>query len=79
MPGSEVETWPKIRNRLIREKGCCILCGLPGERVNRLIVHHKIPVIDGGRSREENLAVLHSFCHAALEPTGLIQFYLPAP
>ena len=56
------------RRALIASRGrACEVCGVSGaERV--LQVHHRIPVLQGGDDREENLQVLCFACHHLLQP-----------
>ena len=56
------------RRALIAARGAaCELCGISGsDRV--LEIHHRLPVLQGGDDREENLQVLCFACHHRLQP-----------
>lgn len=55
---------PGARTKIIRrDGGACLRCGLEDE--NELEVHHILPVNQGGKNDDSNLATLCSHCHKA--------------
>ena len=55
--------WQKIRNRHIRKYPLCELCKRQGKFVAANLVHHVLPIADGGTNDESNLLSLCASCH----------------
>ena len=51
--------WNKLRARALRRDGQCVRCGA----TERLAVHHRVPVAEGGAMSLDNLSVLCEDCH----------------
>lgn len=52
--------WETVRRRVLeRDIGTCYLC----DELGADEVDHLVPVADGGTSRTDNLASVHSSCH----------------
>lgn len=57
------ERWRKIRNRYIKAHPLCERCYSKGKYVMAALVHHKLPLSNGGTNDEENLQSLCISCH----------------
>lgn len=62
--------WKKIRNRYIALHPLCEKCFASGKCKTAVLVHHKVPVADGGTSDESNLMSLCSSCHEKIHGGG---------
>ena len=58
--------WSKISARYRAEHPLCELCFSEGKYVKADLVHHKVPIEEGGTHDEENLQALCSSCHSRL-------------
>jgi 5-methylcytosine-specific restriction endonuclease McrA len=57
---------PNALYHKLKEKNKCRLCGISKVKAKKLYIHHKIPVIEGGKNVEENLIVVCKECHDKL-------------
>ena len=57
------ERWRRIRNRYIKAHPLCEMCCSKGKYVMAALVHHKLPLSNGGTNDEENLQSLCISCH----------------
>lgn len=46
-----------------KQKGFCPKCAGPIEENDKLEVHHKVPLKDGGKNTVKNLQLIHYECH----------------
>lgn len=51
--------WRELRDRVLRERPVCAMCGLPANHV-----HHIVPKVLGGTDAIENLVSLCAACHS---------------
>ena len=58
--------WRKIRDLYISRHPLCELCEAAGRLTPAAVVHHKIPVDQGGSHHEDNLQALCKSCHSRL-------------
>lgn len=55
--------WQKIRNLYIRQNPFCEECEKKGKTTLATLVHHRIPISDGGSNNTDNLESLCNTCH----------------
>lgn len=55
--------WARIRNRYIHAHPLCEECAKAGRYVDATVVHHRLPLADGGTHDETNLESLCTSCH----------------
>lgn len=58
--------WQKIRGRYIKAHPLCERCREQGKYVKAALVHHILPLADGGTHDEANLMSLCVSCHEKL-------------
>lgn len=57
--------WEILREQVLEEQDYkCIRCNSKQSKKRKLVVHHKIPVIDGGTHERDNLEGVCLKCHA---------------
>jgi 5-methylcytosine-specific restriction protein A len=58
--------WKKIRATFLKTFPLCEICIYNGRMKEATIVHHRIPLADGGTNEWENLCPLCASCHSSL-------------
>ena len=56
-------TWRRTRNRYLKLHPLCEMCQQNSRYVKAVLVHHKLPITNGGTSDEGNLMSLCVSCH----------------
>ena len=62
--------WQKIRARYIAAHPLCEKCAEAGRYVKAALVHHVLPLADGGTNDAENLMSLCVACHEKMHRRG---------
>lgn len=60
------KNWKKIRASFLKNHPFCELCRREGRTTQATMVHHILPVRNGGGNDEENLMALCKSCHSRL-------------
>ena len=55
--------WRKLRTRYLLAHPLCEMCAKRGRYVKATLVHHVLPLADGGTNDEDNLMSLCVSCH----------------
>lgn len=58
--------WPKIRERYAMSHPFCEICYAAGVLTPTEIVHHRLPLAEGGTNADDNLQALCKACHGRL-------------
>ena len=56
-------SWPKVRARYLHAHPLCERCAAAGRYVKATLVHHILPLAEGGTHDEANLQALCVSCH----------------
>jgi hypothetical protein len=70
----------KKEKEVLERDHCCVKCGYNPTGLGDCIIHHIIPVVDGGQATKDNLAVLCKECHSkAHEGQGAGKVFYDSP
>jgi len=58
-------TWQALRAAFLTANPLCEMCLDAGKCVPAVLVHHRVPLVDGGGNDEGNLQSLCQRCHSA--------------
>lgn len=59
-------SWEVVRKRYLREHPYCEICYSQGAMVPATLVHHVLPLAEGGKNEPANFQSLCKSCHSAL-------------
>ncbi len=63
-------TWRKVRDRYITAHPLCEKCAKAGRFVRAVLVHHILPLAEGGTNGDDNLMSLCVSCHEKIHRRG---------
>ena len=58
-------SWQRLRAAYLTAHPLCVMCLVEGKCVPAVLVHHRLPLADGGGNDEANLQALCQPCHSA--------------